>query len=133
MLHRIQATAFRCFVPREFKEAKEGTATIFYIRRMSHYDATLYDIDLARVADRARTLDPENQSREAIDFRCGKFAQVCEKIENHEDGPEPITDPVQIKQYAIDCLTPEETEFLLGCSKSGTMLKTMDEEIAKNG
>ncbi|MBM4028962.1 MAG: hypothetical protein FJ280_26730 [Planctomycetes bacterium] len=133
MLKKIQSQAYRCFVPRETKAAREGTATWFWVRQMSHHEATLYDVDLERTRARAQSLDPDNQAREATNFRCGKFAEVCEKIENYEDdGGEPITDPVRIKQFAIDYLTPDEVEFLLGAAKTGLMLREMDAETLKN-
>jgi hypothetical protein len=134
MLQKIEARAFPVYLMRERSLVKDGKATLFHIRQMSHREATLYDLDLSTMADQAKSLDPDNKARALIDFRNGKLASVCEMIENYGDpGDGPLTDPVGIKQFATDYLTPEDVEFLLGCAKTGFLLREMEEEVRKNG
>lgn len=133
MLQKIEARAFPVYLLKERALVKEGKATLFHIRQMSHREATLYDLDLSVMADQAKSLDPDNKARALIDFRNGKLATVCEKIENYGDpGDGPLIDPVAIKQFAVDYLIPDDVEFLLGCAKTGFMLHEMEEEVRKN-
>lgn len=134
MLQRIEARTFRIHLLKETEKAKKGEATVFHVRQMSHREATLYDIDLSTLEETIKSLDRENKGRAIEEFRNGKFAEVVEKIERYGDGTgEPIADPVLVKRFPIEYLTPEETEFILRQSKNGFLLREMDEEISKNG
>ena len=134
MLKKIGAQTFQTYLMEEGPEVRTNgqKPTIFTIRRLPGQECLEEALLMEQVFQGAKSMDSANQARVIFDAKCDAFQRCVEKVENYGGcGGKPIDDPVAVRKFALEYMTPDQVNEITERAKNGFLLNEHDAELEK--